>query len=328
MAVGIGQVADFVDRKECWAGIVIETTAQRGVAVKRSKIAKQTACGGEQCGVTGEQGLMDDVLNDHCLADAVRADHHAVAGVFQEVERHQRLDGGAVLVGGALVVDQRLDMGGVLDLRALVVAAPVTGQDMDTIDDAQLLRVRQHRQRALHIGSRHGIVVEVKANVGRLADLDRHALMHRGRVVRQLHQLGGLHSERFPYRARRLGRAAPVGRHTGAPGVCLRIEVVEIVEAAGCEERVPDVPNGPLDAAFFVAARHRHRARFVTVVSGKGQQRGMEANRIAAPFQNRTLKIVIEHDTGHALKRLERRDVPAQEILHAGIEKEAQEDLP
>ena len=38
--------------------------------------------------------------------------------------------GGAVLAGGALVVDQCLDVGGILDLRALVVAAPMAGEDL------------------------------------------------------------------------------------------------------------------------------------------------------------------------------------------------------
>ena len=46
--------------------------------------------------------------------------------------------GGAVLAGGTLAVDQGLDMGGVLDLRALVVAAAVAGQDVRAVDDTQV----------------------------------------------------------------------------------------------------------------------------------------------------------------------------------------------
>src|SRR5664279_5576618 len=54
----------------------------------------------------------------------------------------------------------------------------------------------------------------------------------------------------------------------------------------------------------------------------------MEANRITTPFKHRALEIVVKHDTRYPGKRLERRDVSAQEILHPGIEAEAQEDLP
>ena len=37
---------------------------------------------------------------------------------------------GAVLTGGTLVVDQSPDMGGIFDLRPLVVAAPMAGDEM------------------------------------------------------------------------------------------------------------------------------------------------------------------------------------------------------
>ena len=38
-------------------------------------------------------------------------------------------------------------MGGILDLRALVVAAPMTGEHLLAVDDAHLVRIGQHRQR-------------------------------------------------------------------------------------------------------------------------------------------------------------------------------------
>ena len=54
----------------------------------------------------------------------------------------------------------------------------------------------------------------------------------------------------------------------------------------------------------------------------------MEADRVAAPFQHRTFQIVVEQDTRNAAPRGEGGDMAAQEVLHAGIEEEAQEDLP
>jgi len=56
-------------------------------------------------------------LGDHRLADAVRPDEHDVGGIVEELERHQRVDGGAVatLGPGPVEVAERLeaaDMGG------------------------------------------------------------------------------------------------------------------------------------------------------------------------------------------------------------------------
>src|SRR5438132_10641411 len=47
--------------------------------------------------------------------------------------------GAAVAAGGALVLDQSLDMGGILDLRTLVVAAAMTGEHLRAINDAHLV---------------------------------------------------------------------------------------------------------------------------------------------------------------------------------------------
>src|SRR4051794_4484873 len=84
--------------------------------------------------------------------------------------------GGAVLPRGALVRDQGLEVAVLLDLRALVVAATIAGEHMEAVDDAHLMDAGQHRQRPSDMGMRYGVVVEVEADIGRLADLDRDAL--------------------------------------------------------------------------------------------------------------------------------------------------------
>ena len=66
---------------------------------------------------------------------------------------------------------------------------------------------------------------------------------------------------------------------------------------------VSDVSDGALDAALLVAASDRDRAGFVAIVPGKAQQRGMEADRVAAPLQHGALEIVIEQDTRNAAAR-------------------------
>ena len=47
-----------------------------------------------------DQRLVGDVLRQGGLADAVGADQDDVGGLLEEVERHQRLDGGAVAALG------------------------------------------------------------------------------------------------------------------------------------------------------------------------------------------------------------------------------------
>jgi len=54
----------------------------------------------------------------------------------------------------------------------------------------------------------------------------------------------------------------------------------------------------------------------------------MEADCIAVPFQHGTLQIIAEQDARNTTKHLERLSVAAQEVLHAGIEAEVQEELP
>ena len=51
---------------------------------------------GKQDGVAGDQRLIGEVLRHHGLADTVGADQHYIGGVVEEVERHERLDGGTV----------------------------------------------------------------------------------------------------------------------------------------------------------------------------------------------------------------------------------------
>ncbi len=117
MPVGIGEISDLVDHQQLRTGIVAQTAAQGGVAVKRAEIAQQLAGAGEQDGMSLDQRLMGDVLRDRRLADAVRPDENDVGGVLEELKRHQRVNGGAVAAFGPAPVEvaQRLEaanMGG------------------------------------------------------------------------------------------------------------------------------------------------------------------------------------------------------------------------
>ena len=170
----------------------------------------------------------------------------------------------------------------------------MAGEHRAAVDDAYLVRIGEHRQHATNVRMRHRIVVEIEADIGRLADRDRDAFEQRRRVVRQRQQARRFLGEHLADAVLEVFGTAPVGGLPVAPGLGLGIEIIEIGERASGEERITYVTYGSLNAAFFVAARHRHRAGFITVVSGKAEECRMEADRIAASFQDRTFQIIVE----------------------------------
>ena len=89
----------------------------------------------------------------------------------------------------------------------------------------------------------------------------------------------------------RLARAPPIGSKATAPVISLSVEVVEIGEAARGEKGAAHVADGAFDPALLVAAGHRDRPRLEAILPGEGEQAGMEADRVVAPFQHRTLEI-------------------------------------
>src|SRR5262249_25115329 len=65
----------------------------------------------------------------------------------------------------------------------------------------------------------------------------------------------------------------------------------------------------------------------VTVVSGERQQSRMEADGLAMAFQNSAPQIIVKQNSWYTAPGGEGGEVAAQEVFHASIEEEAQEDL-
>ena len=86
-------------------------------------------------------------------------------------------------------------MRGNFDLGALVVAAGMAGEKFGAIDNAHFVRIGQHGEHALHAGVGHRVIVEIEADIGRLADLDGDTLDQRKSVVRQSQQPGASAAE-------------------------------------------------------------------------------------------------------------------------------------
>src|SRR5208282_603053 len=99
VAVGVGEIADLVDDQEGWGGVMAKAAAQSRGAVDRRQISEQLAGAGEQGRMALQDRLMGDVAGDGGFVYAFGADHHGVAGVLEEVESHQRVDGGPVAAG-------------------------------------------------------------------------------------------------------------------------------------------------------------------------------------------------------------------------------------
>jgi len=203
--------------------------------------------------------------------------------------------GGAVGSRAALVIEQRLEMFFLLDLCPAVPTAPMAGQHDGTVEHAQALGLGQHRQRAPYMSVGDGVVVEVEANVGRLAGMDLHTLGHRVVVLGQLHQAGLLDHAGLAYRQPVVFRPAPITGGALAPGQGLRVEVVQVGGVAGSEEVVTDVADAAFDPALLVASRHRHhhRARLVAMGGGEGQHVGMEPDGVARALEHGTLEVVV-----------------------------------
>ena len=116
----------------------------------------------------------------------------------------------------------------------------------------------------------------------------------RRRVVGQRQQERRFLDEHLADAAFEVFGTASVGGQPVAPGLSLDIEIIKIGESTSGEERITYVTYGSLHVAFFVTASDRHRARFITIMSGKAEQCRVEADRIAASFQDRTFQIIVE----------------------------------
>src|SRR5277367_2674321 len=136
----------------------------------------------------------------------------------------------------------------------------------------------------MHVRMGYGIVVKIEAYIRRLADRDRDAFEQRRRVVGQRQQARRFLGEHRADAASKILRTAPISGEAVAPSLGLSIEIIEIGERASGEERITCVTYGSFHAAFFVAASDRHRARFITIISGKAEQCRMEADRTTASF--------------------------------------------
>lgn len=172
-----------------------------------------------------------------------------------------------------------------------------------------------------------GIVVQIEASIRGLADGNGNLGRPCKRIIWQRQEERLFKREGFSDGDVETG-APSVGGDTLAPGVSLGIEIVEVAEAAGGKEVVADIANGPLDAALLIAPGNGHWTGIITMMGGKGEQRGVEADRLAMTLEHGAFEIVVQNGLWNPAPPLERLDMTGQKRLHPGIEEETQEDPP
>ena len=198
-------------------------------------------------------------------------------------------------------------------------------------DDAALIEDADHIGELLDLDDaarpiRHAVVVA--------ADRDEAVVAHatfqlQERIERrcgQRLQLGPLGRESLGDDLLRGTVNAHVG-NLGEPFVELGIEIVEVAEAAGQEEVLPNVAERPLDFALGFGTIWPAGPRVEAVVLGKCQQRTVVDDvAIAVLAGHRRLHPVVQDLDRHAANRRERLHVTAQQRLQILVNDEPRKD--
>src|SRR5215467_7890225 len=171
------------------------------------------------------------------------------------------------------------------------------------------------------------VIIEVEADVGRLARDDGQAFIEGIRVARQGEQPRRFFGEGLANGLARISGTAPIGGHALAPSVGLIVEISEIGKRAAGEECVACKSHGPLHPTLLIPPRNGDGAGLKAIVRGECEQYRMKADGIAVPLKYDTLEIVVEQYPRQSSPAREGLDVAAQKVLEALAEEETQEEL-
>jgi len=128
-----------------------------------------------------------------------------------------------VVARGAFVVNQVLDVLFALDLLAAVVAARVRGHHSLPVEDPHRGGAGADGQGLLHVPVRHRVVIEIKAHVRGLADLDCYHLFGDKWRLGHLQEVRVFLPEGLGNRERLIARAAPLTGGVFAPSLRLLV---------------------------------------------------------------------------------------------------------
>lgn len=230
--------------------------------------------------------------------------------------------GGAQLVSGEL-----LEMRSVLDLAPAVVASHVSGDFDRAVEDAQVGLGRDEGEGFAHERRRDRVVVEVEADVRRLAARNRlHEIAGEGMLWERQEELLFLLEGVADRPAIRILWARACRSDALGPVDDLLVEVGDTREGTGGEEGVAKVLDRALDLALLVAAIGSAWLGREVIVPGELEDPRIESDVLADALEDDALEVVVEERPRHAAEGLKGEDVAPGEALGRLVEDKAGED--
>ena len=92
----VGEVANLIDGEQRGARVVAKAALEGAGGLPAIEIEQQVRGGDKARGVAGQDDLMDDVLGEHRLAEALGTDQEDVLGAVEEVEAEDPFERGPV----------------------------------------------------------------------------------------------------------------------------------------------------------------------------------------------------------------------------------------
>jgi hypothetical protein len=204
VAAGAVSIDDLTDRADV-NGVALECFDERFLELGGADTIEDD----EQAG-----GRVSDVTC--ALGDDAKERLAAAGSASESIET-------TVLASAPLLVDESLEMLGLLELLGSVPAANVCRDDVVAIGDAHLVEIGVDDEGALGAVVGDGVVVEVEPDVRCLADLDFEPLVSRKWFFWQRKKHTALIVERLPDRARTVLDPRAVDSRRRRPLGCLSI---------------------------------------------------------------------------------------------------------
>ncbi len=225
-------------------------------------------------------------------------------GEAQAIARARRIR----LPGGG---EQAVQMRGILDRGAGVVAAPVPGDRVGPLHDSHGGGAGQQRQRPADVRVGNRVAVAIEPDVRQFAGHDRpHEIRLEG-MGRQRQEPRLLLREDLRHRLVALLGMRTLMGDVVSPALKLRVEIVDIAKGAGGKERVAEVADLPLDFAFLIAAGGRAGPDREMVMPGEFEQPRVEADRGPLAFEHGTFQVVVHQGPRGSAEDLEGFDMAA-----------------
>ena len=82
----VGEISELIDDQQHWACVVPQAAFERAGGLLSVEVKQQVGGGGEESGVSGEDGLVGNVLRQHCFPQALRTNEDDVLATGEEIE--------------------------------------------------------------------------------------------------------------------------------------------------------------------------------------------------------------------------------------------------